>query len=61
MCSSERATGVIVGHLLQETGLLAARWSLDSGSELAQIRFSNVQGEICRCAQFELGAPLVVL
>lgn len=60
-CCGERSTGVVVGHPLGETRLLAARRGLDSGGELAQVRFADVQGEICRCAQFDLRAPLVVL
>lgn len=57
----ECSTDVIVSHPLQKTRLVAARWCLDACSEQAQIRLINVQGEICCCAQFDLGAPLVVL
>lgn len=52
---------MIVSHPLQEARFLAARRRLYPGSQLAQIRFINVQGEICRRAQCELGTPLGVL
>lgn len=52
---------MIVGHPLQEAGLVTARRRPDAGGEQAQVCFVDVQGEIGRCAQFDLRAPLGVL
>lgn len=52
---------MVVGHSLQQTGLVAARRRLDAGRQQAQVRLVYVQGEICCRAQFDLGTALVVL
>lgn len=54
-------TDVVVGHPLQQAGLVTARWRLDAGGQQAQIRLVDVQREICCRAQFDLRASLVVL
>lgn len=54
-------TDVVVGQPLQQAGLVAARRSQDAGGQQAQVRLINVQREVCRRAQFDLRAPLVVL
>lgn len=54
-------TDVVVGHSLQQAGLVAAGWRLDAGGQQAQIRLVDVQREICCRAQFDLRAALVVL
>lgn len=61
MCVFVRATDVVVGHPLQQTGLVAAGRRLDAGGQQGQVRLVNVQREICCRAQFDLRAALVVL
>lgn len=56
-----RVTDVVVGQSLQQTGLVTAGWRLDAGGQEAQVRLIDVQREICRRAQFDLRAALVVL
>lgn len=57
----ECVTDVVVGHPLQQAGLVAAGRRLDAGGQQAQVRLINVQREIRCGAQFDLRAALLVL
>lgn len=54
-------TDVVVGHPLQQAGLVASRRRPDAGGQHAEVALMDVQREICRRAQFDLRAALVVL
>lgn len=60
-CAFVDLTDVVVGHPLQQAGLVTSRGRPDAGAEQAEVRLIDVQREICSRAQFDLRAPLVVL
>lgn len=52
-----RLTEVSVGQLLQQTGLLVARWRSDAGTQRAQVSLGDLQGHVGRRADIQLGRP----